>query len=200
MQVKKLLAYWKNTWKCRCTMKKKMFYLLVTLMITINVYAASAKFKFDGSEIFKGKSKSQNLALEFEQSYNINSNEKEQEQEALKDLAKQATYYLLGPANNINETSESYIKRKNDFYSLRYAPEIPLNADGTLNSNTQEYTDELFTGIVIPNMFVIVNDLEIIYEQYNDVNIVSVKDVQNKFKDSIDKYLDKIKKNMKFYF
>ena len=157
-------------------MKKKIFYLLISLLLIVNVYAASSSFTFDGSKIFRNKSKSENLALKFDQSYKVSSPPEEKKNEELKDLAKEATYYLLGPANSNFENTESYIKRKQAFYSLRYAPEIPLDIDGNLATNSQEFAEDLYTGYVIPNMFIIMNDLEIQYEQINNVSIVEVED------------------------
>lgn len=157
-------------------MKKRIFYLIMCSILVLNVYAASSSFTFNGKEVFNSKSKSQNLALKFDKEYSISTTVSDEDNESMKELAKKTTYYLIGPANNKFETSESYMKRKQDFLKMRYAPDIPLDADGNMDVDSDEYAEDLFTGYIIPNMFVIINDLEIVYEQFGDIHIVRVDD------------------------
>lgn len=157
-------------------MKKRIFYLVMCSIIVLNVYAASSSFTFNAQDIFNSKSKSQNLALQFDKEYSISTTVNDEDNESMKELAKKTTYYLIGPANNKFETSESYMKRKQDFLKMRYSPDIPLDIDGNKDVNSDEYAEDLFTGYIIPNMFIIINDLEIIYEQFGDIFIVRVDD------------------------
>lgn len=157
-------------------MKKRIFYLVMCSIIALNVYAASSSFTFNAQDIFNSKSKSQNLALQFDKEYSISTTVNDEDNESMKELAKKTTYYLIGPANNKFETSESYMKRKQDFLKMRYSPDIPLDIDGNKDVNSDEYAEDLFTGYIIPNMFIIINDLEIIYEQFGDIFIVRVDD------------------------
>lgn len=57
-------------------------------------------------------------------SYSISSSLSKDEEE-VKRVAKEATEYLFGGANNINEFSEDYYLRRKKWNSLRYNPEIP---------------------------------------------------------------------------
>lgn len=157
-------------------MKKKIFCLIICMLFILTVSAASSSFTFNGSEVFYSTNRSNDLALKFDQSYKISNEQEDENNDELKELVKKTTYYLLGPANNSNETSSNYIKRKNLFYDLRYAPDIPLDEKGELDSNSEEYKDDLYSGYLIPNIFTLFNDLEIIYNQINDVQIVTVDD------------------------
>lgn len=157
-------------------MKKKIFCLIICMLFILTVSAASSSFTFNGSEVFYSTNRSNALALKFDQSYKISNEQEDENNDELKELVKKTTYYLLGPANNSNETSSNYIKRKNLFYDLRYAPDIPLDEKGELDSNSEEYKDDLYSGYLIPNIFTLFNDLEIIYNQINDVQIVTVDD------------------------
>lgn len=157
-------------------MKKKVFYLLMCTILLLNVYAAASTFTFNSAEIFNSKNKSRELALKFDPSYNVSTTTKAEDNEHLKEIVKETTYYLLGPANNKFETSEAYIKRRNAFMDLQYSSDASLNADGDLDMDSDEFAEDFFTGYVMSNMFLIFNDLEMVYEQFNDIHIVMVED------------------------
>jgi len=157
-------------------MKKKIFCLLVCSLLIINVYGNSNSFSFDGNLIFNAKSKSESIATKFEQSYRVSSTHNSEDDKMTKDFVKEVTYYLLGAAGSTIESSKSYIERKLAFYDLRYAPDIPVDSEGNFDTNSQEYKDDLVSGLVIPNIFIQFNDLEIVYNEINDIQIVKVDD------------------------
>lgn len=158
-------------------MKRKIIWLLIlcSLFIT-DVRSSKESASFNTSQLFNEKSKSENLVAKFNQDYQLNSSLEEDEDEELKELVKKATYYLLGPANNTNETAEDYIKRKNEFGNMRYQPDIPLDENGELDMNSDEFWKSFTTSYVLSEMFITFNDLEAIYKQFDEVVVIKTAD------------------------
>ena len=157
-------------------MKKKLLISLLFCSFVISVSASSTKFLFDNEKIFNSKGKSESVSQKFDSSYKLDGEQNVDEYSKEKELVKQATYYLLGPANNIDETAESYIKRQNAFGDMRYQPDIPKQEDGELDLDSEEAGDDFVASYVTWNMFVLFNDLEIVYKQFDDVQIIPTED------------------------
>lgn len=159
-------------------MKKKI--ILATLLLSfssITVYALTNNFNFDTSKLsFASNSKKGNVVSNFNQNYNLTysiSNDNEKLEEEIKNLTKRTTYLLLGDFNSKDESSEDYYRRKKEWYDLRYNPEVPKddsNAFG-LDTNSQEYLDDIVSGMAIPQIFSQVTELGLQYSSYGDIRV-----------------------------
>ena len=158
-------------------MKKKLILIILLLSIsTITVYAAN-NFTFDTTKLsFTTNSKKENVVSNFNKNYNlsysIEGNNTELEEE-IKNLTKKTTYLLFGEPNNIDETKEEYYQRKKDWYDLRYNPEVPKDDSNFLGLDTssQEYQDDIISGMAIPQIFAQASELGIIYNTYGDIRV-----------------------------
>jgi Trypsin-like serine proteases, typically periplasmic, contain C-terminal PDZ domain len=154
-------------------MKKKLliFSFISFFLVIISAYAATS-FKIDFSKVFSENSKTKKLQSTFNSEYIATSKKGViEDEEAIREATKMITYYLLGPTNNTNETAENYINRKKKFNDMRYAPEIPKLADGSLDRDSQEYKDDSYTSWKIPNSFLLFQEFDIVYNQFGNVQI-----------------------------
>ena len=159
-------------------MKKKI--ILATLLLSfssITVYALTNNFNFDTSKLsFASNSKKGNVVSNFNQNYNLTysiSNDNEKLEEEIKNLTKRTTYLLFGDFNSKDESSEDYYKRKKEWFDLRYNPEVPKddsNAFG-LDTNSQEYLDDIVSGMAIPQIFSQATELGLQYSSYGDIRV-----------------------------
>lgn len=159
-------------------MKKKI--ILATLLLSfssITVYALTNNFNFDTSKLsFASNSKKGNVVSNFNQNYNLTysiSNDNEKLEEEIKKLTKRTTYLLFGNFNSKDESSEDYYNRKKEWYDLRYNPEVPKddsNAFG-LDTNSQEYLDDIVSGMAIPQIFSQATELGLQYSSYGDIRV-----------------------------
>ncbi len=159
-------------------MKKKI--ILATLLLSfssITVYAFTNNFNFDTSKLsFASNSKKGNVVSNFNQNYNLTysiSNDNEKLEEEIKNLTKRTTYLLFGDFNSKDESSEDYYRRKKEWYDLRYNPEVPKddsNAFG-LDTNSQEYLDDIVSGMAIPQIFSQATELGLQYSSYGDIRV-----------------------------
>ena len=157
--------------------KKTIFTILIICLLTIPVMAFTKDFNVDIDKVFTSDSKSKNIGNLFNKEYVISDlKQNENANKEFEELTKKTTLLLLGSSDNNMETATDYYKRKNDFYSLRYAPEIPKSTDSSnsffgLDSSSQEYKDDLLSGFAIPGIFKKINDLEIDYDYLGDIKI-----------------------------
>lgn len=159
-------------------MKKKI--ILATLLLSfssITVYALTNNFNFDTSKLsFASNSKKENVVSNFNQNYNLTysiSNDNEKLEEEIKNLTKRTTYLLFGDFNSKDESSEDYYRRKKEWYDLRYNPEVPKddsNAFG-LDTNSQEYLDDIVSGMAIPQIFSQATELGLQYSSYGNIRV-----------------------------
>ena len=158
-------------------MKKKYIVLILITISFITVKAISNNFKLDTSELsYTTNSKKDNVVSNFRKEYQLTnsiSNENTELEEEIKNLTKKTTYLLFGDFNNINESSEDYYKRKQDFYALRYNPEVPKDDSNIigLDVNSQEYKDDLISGMAIPQIFNQAAELNMLYDSYGDIRV-----------------------------
>ena len=161
-------------------MRKIILIIIIILISTINVDALSKKFYFDTSKLsLSSNSKEKNVISNFDKKYNltysITTTDNKLENE-ISLLTKKTTYLLFGDFNNKNESSQNYYKRKKDWYSLRYNPKIPTNSNNKLDTNSQEYKDDLISGMAIPQIFSQATELGLLYNSYGDINITKNND------------------------
>ena len=158
-------------------MKKKYIVLILITISFITVKAISNNFKLDTSELSYTKNSKKDIVVSnFRKEYQLTnsiSNENTELEEEIKNLTKKTTYLLFGDFNNINESSEDYYKRKQDFYALRYNPEVPKDDSNIigLDVNSQEYKDDLISGMAIPQIFNQAAELNMLYDSYGEIRI-----------------------------
>lgn len=162
-------------------MKKKIILLIILSFCFVKVNAISNKFNFDISEFsFEKNSKKNDLVNNFNDEYKLNysiSTKDEELENEIEILTKKTTYLLLGKFNNIDETSNNFYKRKRDFYNLRYNPEIPLNANNELDTNSQEYKDDIISGLSIPSVFNQATESQMLYSSYGSIRVTILEDL-----------------------
>ena len=158
-------------------MKKKYIVLILITISFITVKSISNNFKLDTSELSYTKNSKKDIVVSnFRKEYQLTnsiSNKNAELEEEIKNLTKKTTYLLFGDFNNINESSEDYYKRKQDFYALRYNPEVPKDDSNIigLDVNSQEYKDDLISGMAIPQIFNQAAELNMLYDSYGEIRI-----------------------------
>jgi len=162
-------------------MKKLLISICIIFIGCTSVFALANGFSIDTSNLSFTNSKKTSIVNNFNEEYNlsysITSNDAEFEEQII-NLSKKTTYLLLGKANNIDESSEEYYKRHQDYLGLRYNPEVPKDESTFtgLDEESQEYKDDLVSGITIPSMFLILDELGIVYSSIGDVRVSKTDD------------------------
>ena len=169
-------------------MKKKIIKIVVPLLLFIIIgtisFSKTNEFVIN-DETFSFNNKDKQISSKFDSSYNISSDsdlEHEEEKQLLTELTKKTTYLLLGEANKQNESSENYYKRHQDYLKLRYNPEVPKDENSLLglDENSPEYEDDILSGISVPGMFNILNELDIKYNSYGNIKVSIIDDINSK--------------------
>ena len=169
-------------------MNKKIVKIIIPLFLLVTIGTVSIA-KTEGiiinDETFLFDNKENNILLNFDSNFEIenNNNDKDYElRQTIIELTKRTTYLLLGESNNKNESSESYFKRHKEYLQLRYNPKIPEDKNSLmgLDQNSQEYKDDILSGISVPGMFLKLSELEVEYDTYGKIQ-VSVIDNDNVF-------------------
>lgn len=158
-------------------MKKKIVFIMMISISFISVYALTDKFSIDVSKLnFSSGSKKETIISNFNNSYGLtysmNSNDTELEKK-IESLTKKTTQLLLGKFNNIDESSEDYYKRHQEYLKLRYNPEVPKDNSTFegLDKNSQEYKDDVVSGIAIPSIFLMFDELNVVYSSYGNIRV-----------------------------
>ena len=152
--------------------------LLFIIVCFVWINEVNKDFSFEISKVILGENSKENVITNnFNDSYHLSVSIKDEETKLDKDikqLTKKTTYLLLGDFNNKNETSQKYYQRYQEYLNLRYAPDIPKdeNTYSGLDETSQEYTDDLVSGLTVPGMFSQLNELDIIYNTYGDIRII----------------------------
>lgn len=159
------------------SMKKVILSICLISISIVSVYALSTKFTIDSTKLsFSTNGKKGTIVENFNQDYSlshsISSDNAELEKE-IEELTKKTTYLLLGNFNNINESSEDYYKRHQEYLGLRYNPKVPKDESTFtgLDENSQEYKDDLVSGITVPSMFLIFDELNVIYSSFGNIRV-----------------------------
>lgn len=163
-------------------MNKKIKRLIVPLVI-LAILGTTSLAAINGivinDETFLKFNKEKTLLSNFDKSYDVENNLENEDSEIkdkITELTKRTTYLLLGEANSENESSEDYYKRHKDYLELRYNPDIPKDANSELDKDSQEYKDDVVSGISVPGMFLKLNELDIKYNSYGRVKVAVVDD------------------------
>ena len=162
-------------------MKKILITIIAIVLCTVSVLAATKNFTITSTNLSFNNSKQQAITKEFNKKYDL-SYKIESKDEKLKkeitELSKKVTYLLLGEMNEDEETPEEYYNRHKEYLKLRYAPNIPKDkkTSSGLDENSKEYKDDLVSGLVVPSLFLTINELKIIYNTYGDIRVVSTDD------------------------
>ena len=157
-------------------MKKLLISIFIIFIGCTSVFALANGFSIDTSNLSFTNSKKTSVVNNFNEEYNlsysITSNDAEFEEQII-NLSKKTTYLLLGKANNTDESSEEYYKRHQDYLALRYNPEVPKDESTItgLDYESQEFKDDLVSGMTIPGMFLILDELGIVYSTIGDVRV-----------------------------
>lgn len=158
---------------------KRLIVLLVILAILGTTSFAAINGIVINDETFLKFNKEKTLLSNFDKSYDVENNLENEDSEIkdkITELTKRTTYLLLGEANSENESSEDYYKRHKDYLELRYNPDIPKDANSELDKDSQEYKDDVVSGISVPGMFLKLNELDIKYNSYGRVKVAVVDD------------------------
>ena len=165
-------------------MNKKNIRIIVSFLLLVAIGTNSLAVT-DGisinEETFIFDNKNNKILTNFNNEYSVSNNkndEKSELKQKITELTKKTTYLLLGEANNVKESSENYYKRHQDYLKLRYDPEVPKD-DSTfigLDVNSEEYKDDILSGMSVPGMFLKLNELEIKYKSYGQTRVSIVND------------------------
>ena len=161
-------------------MKKVLLFIFSFSFCMAIVYAINYNFKIDLNDISLNNSKEKSIGNEFNQTYNISStnlSSNKELKEKIENLSKKVTYLLLG--NDPEEDSKEYYERHKDYLDLRYNPTVPKDNSSSsgLDKNSQEYKDDLVSGLSIPGMFNMLDELNIRYKSISSINISINDDV-----------------------
>lgn len=158
-----------------------LIYFLMALMSS--TYATSkfsiADLNLDMSRTIKAKNVTEHFLEKYKtEEANIYINSEENEKEWT-NLSKKTTFLILGPSSK-NESDYEYISRKQEYYKLRYAPnEIPKDSSGNYITSSQEYQDDVVSGLCIPQMFTKLNSLDIEYDSISSIKFAEVDGLIN---------------------
>lgn len=157
---------------------KKCLLILIPLVTIISVSAVKFDFNVDLEKIFIKDNRTNKVSDELDSTYQINYEEKDETNKEYEKLTKEATYLLLGDGDNNDESVEDYLKRKTDYLDMMYNPKLPKDESNPLgvDTNSQEYKDSVVAGITIPSMFYLIDDLNIRYNSFGNINIVPNED------------------------
>ena len=166
-------------------MNKKIIKIFIPFLLILTVGCISFA-KSNGilinDETFLLDKKEKNTLLNFDSNFEIeednNDNNYDLKEEII-ELTKKTTYLLLGEANSKNESSENYYKRHQDYLNLRYNPEVPKDENSFigLDENSQEYKDDLLSGISVPGMFLMLSELDVKYSTYGEIRVTITDDI-----------------------
>lgn len=155
-------------------MKKKIFLLIIISSICLSVSASANKFIIDSSKLSIINSKTNSLSNEFKKEYNLEYkivSKDEKLKKEIEDLSKKITYLLLGNGDSEDETPEEYYKRRNDYLNYRYNPKIPKDPSSVtgLDQNSQEYLDDVVSGMSVPGIFNIIDERDVSYNEISQI-------------------------------
>ena len=150
-------------------MKKFGVIILLTFCLLANVLASKSFFHIDSSKMKLTKNSNENkITDEFNKNYSLSysiASDNDKVKDEIDNLSRKTTYLLLGESDTLNESAEEYYKRRTEYMNLRYDPEVPKDPNSPLglDMNSQEYMDDLVSGISVPSMFNLLDELNISY-------------------------------------
>lgn len=162
-------------------MKKFGVIILLTFCLLANVLASKSFFHIDSSKMKLTKNSNENkITDEFNKNYSLSysiASDNDKVKDEIDNLSRKTTYLLLGESDTLNESAEEYYKRRTEYMNLRYDPEVPKDPNSPLglDMNSQEYMDDLVSGISVPSMFNLLDELNISYSGIDSIR-VSIND------------------------
>jgi len=146
--------------------------IIVCLFIITGVSASSDGFRLDLSSVFDGNSKVDSMQESFNSTFAIEvDRELVSDEELIRQLTTEATYFLLGPPNNTNETAENYVRRQESWLDLRDQPELPRDEKGEIILSTPEAARDMASGMLFGSMFRMFNDLDLVYTSFGPIQV-----------------------------
>lgn len=153
-----------------------MIICLICSVITVS--AKTHDFDINISDILLKNSRTSKVSSILDTSYSLNYQTEDIDNSEYENLTKKVTYLLLGDGDKSDESSSDYMRRKTDYLSLMYNPEIPKDENNQLGIDTEskEYRDSNVAGISVPGMFLKLDDLNIRYSYFGNIKTIKQDD------------------------
>lgn len=145
---------------------------LLTIILPIfflGIGSYSSTFKIETNDLFNDLNR--NVLKDSDNQIILNPTKQEIDKE-IENLTIKTTYLLLGNTNN-EETELEYYNRYQDYLNLRYSPTIPKDKTtiSGYDEQSQEYKDDIVSGITLPTIFKEINEKKPIYNSYENIQI-----------------------------
>ncbi len=165
-------------------MRRKILIGTITfLALATSVSALTNNFKFDSKKLtFSVNSKKSSVVNSFKSEYNLSttiSSENDEIKKTIVELSKKTTSLLLGDINSKDETVEHYYNRKKEYFELaayNYFPKDPNSSSG-YDESIKNYQYVVASGVAIPQLFSLFNELGVIYNTYGDIRVTLNDDI-----------------------
>ena len=119
---------------------------------------------------------------EFKEEYRLSyklENTKFDREEEIRNLTKKTTYLLLGKMNQESETSEEFFLRKKEYFEnalYNYFPKDSTTESG-YDETIPSYIYAIAGELAIPQLFTQFNEIDVDYNSYGDIRIMSDGDI-----------------------
>ena len=159
-------------------MKKYILFLFVFFLGIGTIYAISTfqmdttQFSFTDTIV---EEEIKNAFHDYELTYQFESEHQELLDE-ISTLSRNITYLLLKKEGSSSESALQYNQRYKKYLTFRYSPEIP-KINGEYDKNSQEYNDDVMSGLVVPTMFRYLDELEIRYTNISAVRVIASEEM-----------------------
>ncbi len=158
--------------------KKFIIPVLLVVIFVTSSYVVGTKLLINDNT-FSFVNKEEKLVSNFDNQFDISANEENLDTDlnkSITELTKKTTYLLLGSPNMQNESTQNYYKRHKDYLALRYNPKVPEDEKSVsgLDENSQEFKDDVLSGLSVPSMFLELNELEVKYNSYGEIRITKL--------------------------
>ncbi len=151
---------------------KKIIIIVILFLLVITTSASNNKFIIKDVSFNKEEEIISKFPREYSLAYKIKYQDLDKD---IIELSKKVTYLLLGPSESI-ESNEDYYKRHKDYLNMRYKPVIPTK-NGKIDTNSQEYKDELVSSFTVSTIFNKINELDINYSTFGDITVSKSNDL-----------------------
>ncbi len=155
--------------------------IIILLIIVLRINAKSKSFSLNLDQYdFSNNLKTSNIKKELNDDYNIayEASDTSEFDKKYNDMGIQITYLLIGkPGQNNQNDYQDFKSRKDKLVkNYRYNPVIPKDEKGEYIKESQEYKDDILSGINIPGMFNMLNDMNIEYRQMGTPKVFKISD------------------------
>lgn len=156
-------------------MKKYSIFIIIFFIGISTIYA----FSMDTTKFSFTNETEEDFTAIFDSEYALSYKVELEYQGLLEEVttvSKNITYLLLKKEGSKEETALEYNHRYKQYLTFRYEPDIPT-VNGAYDTNSQEYSDELVSSFVVPNMFRYLDELDITYTNISSVRVFSMDDI-----------------------